>query len=95
MARTMGVVETSADAVERQVSIAKRVCALVRARALSPAEQVRVLMTAAASVIVTHSCGRGRELALVRAVGELTGSVAGAAAAADQALERMVVEGSA
>ena len=57
--RSMGVADGSPEAVERQVMIAQHVRAVVSARALTPAEQVRVLMMAASSVIVSHSCARG------------------------------------
>lgn len=94
-AGSMGVAEGSAEAVARQVLIAQHVRNVIAARAMSPAEQVRVLMMAAASVIVTHSCGQARDAAVVRAMVELTVGVSGAAAAVDEALAAMVPEGTA
>lgn len=83
----------AAEALARQVEVARHVRAVVLARAMTPAEQVRVLMMAAASVIVGNACGPRRDMAVAQAVVALTASVAGAGAAVDGLLADMPAEG--
>lgn len=75
------------DAVARQVMVAQHL------RAMLPAEQLRVLMLAAASVIVGGVPAEHRGAALAYASATLVVSVGGAEAAAAQALAAMPAAG--
>lgn len=78
----------------RRVDIALHVMGVLRARALTPADQVMVLMMAAGSVIASNAATHeDRTAAVCFAGGALGHGVAGAARALDRWMEQVPAEG--
>lgn len=89
----LGDCDGSEAGIERQVDIARHLRGVVLARGMTPAEQVRCLMMAAASVIVGSTDEALRPGAMAQALVELTACVCGAADAGRVDLARMMPEG--
>jgi hypothetical protein len=78
----------------RRMDIALHVMGVLRARALTPADQVMILMMAAGSVIASNACTHEERAAAVQFAGNALGSgVVGAARALDRWMEQVPVEG--
>jgi hypothetical protein len=78
----------------RRVDVALHVMNMLRARALTPADQVMILMMAAGSVIASNACTHEDRAAAVQFAGNALGSgVTGAARALDRWMEQVQVEG--
>ena len=93
--RGLGRLDGAEDAIAREIDIARHVVAVISLRALSPAERLRVLMMAAATVLAANTRADEREVGCAFVGRLLAAAVCGAGHAVDEFLANVPAEGSA
>lgn len=74
---------------QRRVDVALHVLSMLRARAMTPGDQVMVLMMAAASICASNTATPAERAAAVSCAGQMLGS---AVAGAERALDRWMAD---